>query len=115
MKRIEELKTLSPEDKRILREAKEIICRFLPDAEILLYGSVARGTGQPESDYDVLALLASDLSNQQKDAVRGAVYDLELAHNVVISLIFYTRDEWDSPLVTATPYRKNLAREGVLL
>ena len=57
MKRLENVHVISQDDKRLLRELKDVVLRWAPDADLLLYGSAARGSRRPESDYDVLVLL----------------------------------------------------------
>lgn len=44
-----------------------------------------------------------------------AVYELELARGVVISTLFYSRDEWYAPLARATPFRARVEEEAVLV
>ncbi len=115
MKHLEEALTIRPVDKRLLLDLKQKVLALIPDAAILLYGSAARGDAGPESDYDILVLLPEPLSRAQEDRIRDAVYDLEIAREVVLSLMFYTREQWDAPVTAASPYRRNIERDGVLL
>ena len=115
MKKIEEINTITPEDKRLLSELKQLITRYTKNAIILLYGSIARGDRAPESDYDVLVLSRDPLSTREENAIRDAVYELELAYEVVISIMFYGLQQWDSPLVRVTPYHQNIEKEAVMI
>ena len=47
---------LLPGDIELLKQCKAAITDILPDAEIILYGSRARGDAHPDSDYDLLVL-----------------------------------------------------------
>ncbi len=40
-------------EKEIPRKAAEIIIKYLPDAKVYLFGSRARGTAKPYSDFDI--------------------------------------------------------------
>jgi predicted nucleotidyltransferase len=115
MRRIAESDTITPADRELLSELKRAVLRLLPDATVLLYGSAATGTREPESDYDILVLVKTSLSTQEEDRVRGAVYDVALAHDVVFSLIFDTHEEWNRPLAAVTPYHANVERDGIVL
>ena len=115
MKRLEEAVTIRPVDKQLLLDLKQKVLMLIPDAAIFLYGSAARGDAGPESDYDILILLGQPLSRVDEELIRDAVYDLEVARGVVLSLIFYTRQEWDAPVNAASPYRRNIEQDGVLL
>lgn len=115
MKRIAEADTITPADRELLSELKRAVLQLLPDATLLLYGSAAKGAREPESDYDILVLVKTSLSTQEEDRVRGAVYDVALAHDVVFSLIFDALEEWNRPLAGITPYRRNVERDGIVL
>ena len=115
MKDIRRVRRISAEDKELLAELKRIVLGFVPDATLILYGSAARGERTPESDYDVLVLVDTPLSREEDDALDCATYSLELDRGVVLSTFVYTREEWSRPLRTATPYYRNVEREGVLI
>jgi predicted nucleotidyltransferase len=115
MMHLEETKKIKPVDRQLLTDLKNLVLSRIPDATLLLYGSVARGEQTPESDYDILVLLHAPISRQQKAEIRGVIYELELQHNVVMSIMYYTEDEWNSPLVTTGPYRRNVETDGILL
>ena len=75
--------------------------------EILLYGSVARGTATLESDID-------DYTDKMHDEMIDFVVDLELRYNRVISvLLIYNKqfNEWGN----ITPFFKNIKKDGKVL
>jgi len=115
MKTIQEVPTISAGDRQLLEELKCIVLQHRPDAQVFLYGSAARGEREPDSDYDVLVLLRLPLSAPQEDKLRDAIYELCLEREVVLSIMFYTIEEWDSPLCRVSPYRKNIEREGLVV
>lgn len=94
---------------------KPIVLRHAPDAEIILFGSRARGDAQPDSDWDFLVLLGSAPTPVLRQTILDALYDLELEINEMISTIFRAKEKWDSALFQATPLHKNVTREGILL
>lgn len=115
MRKLSRTRVINEPDRKLLLELKDIVTRHVPDAEIILYGSAARGARQPDSDYDVLVLTACQLSSDELRALDGAVYDLELVREAVLSMMVYSRDEWSRPLMQASPYRKNVMREGIVV
>jgi predicted nucleotidyltransferase len=115
MRRIEELSEISDVDREMLHEVKRIVQRFVPDAELWLYGSSARGERHPESDWDVLALTDRQLTRAEQDEIRGVIYDLELERTVLVMLRFYSREEWETSLVSVSPFRENVERDAVTL
>ena len=81
--------------------------------EIILYGSVARGTATSESDIDI-AVILDDCTDKMHDDMIDFVVELELKYNKVISvLLIYNRqfNEWGN----ITPFFKNIKKDGKVL
>jgi predicted nucleotidyltransferase len=115
VKRIEAATQITHQDRDLLAELKRVIQHHLPDALVALYGSVARGAAGPESDYDVLVLTKAKPPCDLERELDRAVYDLQLARDVVLSVMIYTFDQWRDPMFRPSPYRKNVMREGIIL
>lgn len=115
MKDLATSKGISHRDRDILIRVKDIVRLIIPTATLLLYGSVARGTQDLESDYDVLILTDATLSTKEEDAVTDAVYNLELEQGIVISTLFYTRDFWAAPLAQVMPFHQRVQEDGVVI
>ena len=115
MRTLDETDVISAKDKELLLALKSIVQRSLPTATVLLYGSVARGTQDSESDYDVLILTDARLSRDVRDMIERQVYDLELDREVVLSTIYHTRDEWDTPIVRGSPFYREFSRDAIRL
>ncbi len=49
-----------------LQNIKSTVLAFLPDAQVMLFGSRARGDESEGSDYDVLVITKSSLSPREK-------------------------------------------------
>jgi len=90
---------LSQEDRDLLSELKGVVSRHVPDADILLYGSVARGTATTESDYDLLVIASRKLSRSEEDSLDADVYQLQLEQEVVFSVSVVASDEWEQPIM----------------
>jgi len=55
---------------KIVDIIKITVHNFLPDAEILLFGSRARNEASSESDYDILLITSLELSPKEKLPIR---------------------------------------------
>ncbi len=113
MKRMQDTHVISEEEKALLQETKRIIQEYLPRAEVLLYGSAARGRHGRESDYDVLVLTEASLPIKREDEIRDAVYDLQVARGKLISTFFCTKDFWDKH--PDMPFHQEVERDAILL
>jgi predicted nucleotidyltransferase len=114
MKTLEEL-NLKDNEKKALLELKEKILERFPDAEIILYGSKARGDADEESDIDLLILVKNKVDTKLEEEIIGLVYDLELKWEVVFGLLIESKDFWSAPLAKAMPIHWNIDKEGLLI
>jgi predicted nucleotidyltransferase len=115
MKALCDLATLTPHDREILGRVSAIIHDMLPTARVLLYGSVARGTHRPDSDYDVAVITPEPLPSSLRDKIWDAMFDAEMVFQVPLSVIFYSIAEWESPLRQVTPFYQEIERDAVLI
>ena len=113
MKTLKETQTVSEADKVLLDQLRQGVQRFLPTATVLLYGSVARGTPGPESDYDILIVVDEPLSAQEEDRIRDSIFDLEMASGAVISTQFISKNELIAH--SAMPFLLEVGKDGILL
>ena len=90
----------------MLRRCKTAVTDVAGDAELVLYGSRARGDAKEHSDYDILVV---------KERILANVYPLLLETGRMLTLIIYSKQQWDSPLYRAMPLHKNVDREGLLI
>jgi uncharacterized protein len=99
----------------ILDRIKGIVLGKDPSAKVYLYGSRARGTMKPDSDWDLLILLNRDkITTEVERNVTSPLYDLEFEIGEVISPMIYSEKEWNSKY-SVTPFYSNVMREGKLL
>ncbi|MCD4736400.1 MAG: nucleotidyltransferase domain-containing protein [Bacteroidales bacterium] len=83
-----------------------------PKAEVILYGSRARGDERPDSDWDILVLTdySVDLIIERK--FRDKLYDLELETGESLSMFVYSKNDWRTKQ-RITPFYENVTQEGV--
>ena len=94
---------------------KEAIRRLEPNAEIILYGSRARGDAGPDSDWDLLVLLDGAVDAARERAVWHRLYTLELDLEEILCPVVFSREDWESSLYRAMPFHRNVDREGMVL
>ncbi len=115
MKTIDQVTLVSSRDQQLLRDIKAIVHASIPSARVLLYGSVARGTQDSESDYDILVLTDHPMSRWEQNEIRGLVFDWEVERGVVVSMLFRSMEEWDSPLTRVSPFRCAVEKDALAL
>lgn len=95
---------------RIRNEIKSID----PSAQVILFGSRARGDAKHDSDWDILILIKDKVTTEIERAFRYRLFDLELETGEVFSTFVYNEDTWNKKH-KVTPFFKSIKREGVLL
>lgn len=112
---LQQAKALTERDRDLLQRVKSVVQSFAPDATVFLYGSVARGSQERDSDYDLLVLTTESLPSSVEDRIQDAVYGIELREGVVISLLVFSRDQWYAPRSCVTPFHRSVEQDGILV
>lgn len=99
----------------LLDRVKKIIRQVEPEADIILYGSRARGDARHDSDWDFLILLDGEVDSDRTLKVRYQLYELEWECGEVLCSIVRSRQDWETPLYQGMGFYKAVRREGILL
>lgn len=97
---------------KLLKRVKAAVLELEPEAQVILYGSRARGTAQPDSDWDFLILLPR-MDKALEWQIKDRLYDIELETDTVLSSIIRSRQEWLSKRYEVVPLRREIERDGV--
>ena len=107
-------KTMSSGNLNIKQIIRKKIFELAPNAKAILYGSRARGTAGPESDWDILILLDKErIEVTDHDKIVYPLFELGWQLDQKISVKLYTKKGWTSR--SFTPFYKNIEKEGIKL
>ena len=115
MKRLQESSVLCRAERKLLENCRDAVRGVIPDTELILYGSRARGDAGLESDYDLLILIDGLVDSTLEDRMRQHLYSLDLGGWASLSVSAYNRSDWASPLYRAMPFNQNVEKEGIVL
>jgi predicted nucleotidyltransferase len=82
------------------------------NAEIILYGSRARGDERADSDWDILVLTDYPVDLQMERTFRDSLYDLEVETGEPFSVFVYSKSDWLTKQ-KISPFYDNVTLEGV--
>lgn len=95
-------------------QISQAIRRLEPTAEVILFGSRARGSARPDSDWDVLVLLNGKVTATREQALFSSLFQVELVTEEIFSVLVYEKTYWYE-ILRDSPLYENVNREGVTL
>ncbi len=107
--------TLKAQDRAAIAEAVALLRARFAAESVTLYGSKASGTDDVESDIDLLVLTSRALDWRERTQLTEALFEIGLAHDVVISPLVVPAVEWAEGRISVLPIHEVVARSGILL
>ena len=102
-------------EKVIIQKIKARIKLKNPLADIILFGSHARGKSNENSDWDILVLLQqTNVTRMIEKEYREELFEVELEIGEPISTFVFSKEDWEKKY-QLTPFYQNIKKEGVYL
>jgi len=95
----------------IPQQVKEKVKAIDSQAEVILFGSRARGDAREDSDWDFLVLLEKPVSFEEEDIILNTVYKIELEVDEIITPVIENKPHWE--MLKVTPFYKNVQQDGI--
>ncbi len=92
-------------------QVKQNVLSLDKQAEIMLYGSRARKTAHEESDWDFIAFVENDVTEQHRQKLTELVFETELRTGEIISVQLFSKNQ--KQIYASSPFFKNVFREGI--
>ena len=102
-------------DREILDLIKVTACKYLPDAEVLLFGSRARRDAVADSDFDVLVITSLNLTPKQKLPLKTNIRKDLLLKGIRSDILIQSEKEVKKKRKLPGHIIKNILSEAILL
>jgi uncharacterized protein len=100
---------------KLFSRIKETVMAVEPTADVILYGSYARGENKEGSDIDLIVLVNKpSLSYFDKKKISYPLYALESEIGIIISPLIFNKSNWENEH-NETSFYNNVNRDAVLL
>lgn len=113
MRTYQEWQKINPRKAELLAACATAIRQVVPDAEVILYGSVARGEERPDSDVDLLVLVPQEVTYALERLISDCIYEIEPEREQLVSLKVRQKQAWHSAPLRYTSLYDSIEREGV--
>jgi uncharacterized protein len=97
-----------------LEDIKTRINEIFEIENISIYGSIARGDDDNESDIDLLILTTNKLSRKLRHRITDIVFEVNIDYETNFSTFVVDIDAWENGVYSVLPIYNEIEREGVL-
>lgn len=114
MRRLEDI-ALSASQKHALAEAASLLKQRFPVEEVILFGSVARGTATEDSDIDLLILTQMPPTHALRSAISDALFEVNQKYGTLLSAVVVEYQSWMVGPHSLLPLHAEVERDGIRL
>jgi predicted nucleotidyltransferase len=114
VKRLDDI-TLAPNQYQALDELRRRLFDEFDVEAMILYGSVARGEADEESDLDLLIVTAQPLTRLRRHEITDVVFEVNLRYGTNFSTLVVDRNSWEGGAISVLPLRDEILKEGIPL
>lgn len=101
--------------KHLTKEIKQYLNTHLNDsvADVILFGSQAKGTANKDSDYDVVIVLKTKDDLKNRKLINDYCYDIDLKYNIFLDTQIISAEELENGLRGKHPVFRLAVKEGI--
>jgi uncharacterized protein len=105
-------KILSDNEHKAIEAFKERIVNRFKFAEVVLFGSKARGNYDNDSDIDILVLLNEESNTSIEEEIFDIGFDIEIKYDVILGILVHSKVFWNSK-GSLMPIHQEIKRDGI--
>ena len=104
---------ITPTQLQALTEIKRKLLETFDIKALVLYGSVARGQADDESDVDLLIVTSKALNRFERHGITNVVFEVNLQYDTTFSTLVVDLASWETGIISVLPVRDEIIRDGI--
>lgn len=105
--------SMTPRQLQALSEIKRRVRENFDIKAFVLYGSVARGQADEESDVDLLVVTSKPLTRFERHEITNVVFEVNLQFDTNFSTLVVDLKSWETGIISVLPIRDEIMRDGI--
>ena len=106
---------LSDNQSKALHVIKKRVRDLFDVVDFVLFGSVARGEADEESDLDLMIVVSQSLSRSKRHEITDIVFEVNLEFGTNFSTLVVDQESWDTGMLSVLPLKDEIIRDGIRL
>jgi predicted nucleotidyltransferase len=107
--------TLTKEQREAVLEAKKWLMKQFPVEMLVVFGSVARGEDDEESDLDLLVITSEVMTYRDRNAISDIIFEINYSYGTNISIVVVDAFSWNKGIYSLIPFYSEVQRDGVVV
>lgn len=100
---------------KIHNEIKVLVRTYIPDAQVLLFGSRARNEESPDSDYDILIITEESISSERGISLRTKIRKDLLMKGYRTDVLLQSKSDVERKRRLPGHIIRNILKEAIIL
>jgi uncharacterized protein len=104
---------LSTNQSKALHVIKKRVMDLFDVVDFVLFGSVARGEADEESDLDLMIVVSQPLSRTKRHEITDIVFEVNLEFSTNFSTLVVDQESWSTGMLSVLPLKDEIAKNGI--
>jgi len=110
----DKMKALNHLQLKAMENFKERVKQKFDISSVIIFGSVARGEAEEDSDLDVLVVTKNQLTHRERHVIYRIVTEINWEHDTNISVTIVDQLNWEQGLYSIMLIKDEIHKDGIV-